>query len=254
MSSLLADALKARVKDTRAEPVLRWLVKRSRGIAMPFDLVKNEIYDRQAAEVMSRVLGRRSNGVDVGCHRGQFLRDFLRLAPEGEHWAFEPIPALAQELKRDFPAVRVVEAALSDASGEASFFIVPDAPARSGLHRRDFLGTASARREIKVRTEALDTLIPVATSIALVKIDVEGAEGLVMRGARRTLERCRPFVIFEHGRLSSLDFGVRPEEIYALLEQAGLHISLLSDWLAARAPLTRQAFLQAREWYFLAHP
>jgi hypothetical protein len=31
----------------------------------------------------------------------------------------------------------------------------------------------------------------------LVKIDTEGNEGLVLRGAIRTLERCRPVVIFE---------------------------------------------------------
>src|SRR5688572_5135475 len=121
MTSSVSAALKAGIKDTRVEPVLRWLVKRSRGIAMPFDLVKNEIYDRQAGEVMRRVLSADANCVDVGSHQGQFLREFMTLSPRGHHWAFEPIPRLAQRLKTEFPRVRVVEAALSDRSGDASF-------------------------------------------------------------------------------------------------------------------------------------
>lgn len=255
MSSAVADALKARIKDTRAEPVLRWLVKRSRGIRMPFDLVKNEIYDRQAAEVLSRVLRADSNCVDVGCHRGQFLREFLRLAPHGTHWAFEPIPALAQALKREFPDVGVIEAALSDSSGETSFFVLPHAPARSGLHKRDFLGDSGARQEIQVRTDTLDALLPGTTQIAFMKIDVEGAEGLVIRGARQTIARCRPYIVFEHGRQSSLDFGVGSEQIYELLVNgSGLRISLLSGWLSAKPALTREGFLHTDEWYFLAHP
>ena len=62
---------------------------------MPFDLIKNEIYDRQACELMSRVLSADSNCVDVGCHQGQFLREFLKYAPRGRHFAFEPLPHLA---------------------------------------------------------------------------------------------------------------------------------------------------------------
>jgi FkbM family methyltransferase len=248
-------ALKARVSDTRAEPVLRWLVKRSRGIRMPFDLVKNEIYDRQAGEVMRRVLKPNSNCVDIGCHQGQFLREFIRLAPQGCHWAFEPIPHLAEALRREFPAVQVMDAALSDRSGQSSFFVLPDRPARSGLHKREFIGNSGARQEIRVRTERLDDLVPSATKIDFMKIDVEGAEGLVISGSLETIRQSRPHIVFEHGRQSSLDFGFAPERIYDLLAtHCGLRVSLLCDWLYGRAPLTKGAFTQNREWYFLAHP
>ena len=59
--------IKAMIKDGNFEPYARWLVKRSRGLKMPLDLVKDEIYDRQAFEVMSRVLSPESCCVDIGC-------------------------------------------------------------------------------------------------------------------------------------------------------------------------------------------
>ena len=109
------------IKDRPVEPYARWLVKRSRGIRMPFDLVKDEIYDRQAFEVMSRVLSPESCCVDIGCHQGQFLKEYMRCAPQGVHYAFEPIPYLFEQLRKEFTTARVFNYALSDTSGETSF-------------------------------------------------------------------------------------------------------------------------------------
>ena len=88
------------IKDGKVEPYARWLVKRSRGLKMPFDLVKDEIYDRQAFEVMSRVLSPESCCVDIGCHKGQFLTEYMNCAPKGTHFAFEPIPYLYEQLPK----------------------------------------------------------------------------------------------------------------------------------------------------------
>src|ERR1043165_8269043 len=95
----MRELIKQSLKDSRVEPYARWLVKRSRGIPMPFDLVKNEIYDRQAFEIIRRVLAPNASCFDVGCHEGLFLEEFLRCAPRGRHFAFEPIPMLADLLK-----------------------------------------------------------------------------------------------------------------------------------------------------------
>jgi len=247
--------VKAMIRDTRVEPVARWMVKRSRGIRMPFDLVKNEIYDRQASVMMQRVLSPQSNCIDIGCHKGQFLEEFLKYAPHGHHFAFEPIPYLAKALRDSYPSVEVLEMALADKSGEASFFIMPDAPALSGLHRRQFLRPEEPRQEIKVRTERLDAMMPPGIKVDLIKLDVEGAEGPVIFGALDTISRDKPYVILEHGTSSSLAFGVTSAEIYdALVDRCGLRLSLLPDWLGERRPLTKREFVQSSEWYFLAHP
>lgn len=247
--------IKESIKDTGVEPYARWLIKRSRRIGMPFDLVKNEIYDRQAAEVIGRVLGDTSNAIDVGCHKGQFLKLFLEYAPKGHHFAFEPIPDLAKQLQTAFPSVEVYNAALSNKSGQAAFYVIPDSPALSGLNMRAFVAPEKRRQEIVVSTERLDAMVPQAVKIDLIKIDVEGAEGHVIQGAIDTIKRNKPYIILEHGAASSQAFGVSSGEVYDLLvEQCGQRLSLLKDWLYGRSSLSKREFTAGGDWYFLAHP
>lgn len=251
----MRELIKKSIKDSSVEPFARWLVKRSRGINMPFDLVKNEIYDRQAAEVIERVLSSQSNAIDIGCHKGQFLQFFLKHASRGQHFAFEPIPYLAEALQVEFPSVSVHNYALSNESGEAKFYIIPNAPALSGLNARPFLAQDKPRQQIVVPTEKLDTIIPQELKIDLIKIDVEGAEGPVISGAINTIRRNRPYIVLEHGESSSKPFGFLSSDIYDLLvEQCGLELSLLSNWLREGPSLSKQEFLKSRDWYFLAHP
>lgn len=243
------------IKDTPVEPYLRWLVKRTRGIKIPYNLVKNEIYDRQTAEVMERVLHYSSSAVDVGCHKGEFLRLFLKLAPHGHHYAFEPIPQLANALQEEFRSAHVFNYALCDKSGDATFYVIPERPALSGLNERAFKAKGNRRVAIMVKTERLDAVIPEDEKIALIKIDVEGAEGLVIAGAINIIKRNKPYIVFEHGDSSLKAFGISSAEIYEMLvEQCGLRISLLKNWLSGGDPLSKAEFMKNYEWYFLAHP
>ena len=219
----------------------------------------NAAYDEQTVEVMRRCLREDSNCVDVGCHEGSILREMLRFAPAGTHYAFEPLPELYEGLRTSFPGVRVHQLALSDEAGEVSFQRVKSNLAYSGLKRRHYPNPDEAVEVINVKADLLDNVVPEAVSIALVKIDVEGAELQVLRGALRTIRRSRPFIIFEHG-LGAADFyGTTPEEVYDLLNaQAGLSVSLMEDWLAGEAPLSREQFCdqfqRAANFYFMAHP
>jgi FkbM family methyltransferase len=251
----MKSIIKAVIKDRKIEPYVRWCVKRVRGIHMPFDLVKNEIYDRQAVNVMGRVLNDSSNCIDIGCHQGQFLKEFLKSSPNGKHYAFEPIPELAERLSSDFPSVQVYPYALSSEAGESIFYIVPDSLALSGLDRREFISPEKSRQAIKVKIEKLDKIIPVDMKIDLIKIDVEGAEGPVISGAIETIKRNKPYLIIEHGASSSEAFGFSSRDLYDLIvDKCGLNIALLSNWLNSGAALTVDEFMLTNEWYFIAYP
>ena len=74
------------------------------------------------------------------------------------------------------------------------------------------------------------------------------------------LRRNRPFVVFEHGLGAADCYGTRPEQVFDLLSDCGLRVSLMKDWLehgSARA-FTRAAFAEefdtGRNFYYLAHP
>jgi hypothetical protein len=155
--------------------------------------------------------------------------------------------------------VHLVEAALSDAAGTASFQHVITNPAYSGLLKRRFDRPHEDVVEIQVNLRKLDDILPRGYDLHFMKIDVEGAELQVLRGAMDVLRRCRPHVVFEHGLGAADCYGTRPEHVFDLFANCGLRVSLMGDWLGsnARKTLSRVAFADefdsARNCYFIAH-
>jgi FkbM family methyltransferase len=191
-------------------------VRRARRRLLPAH-VRADIRDQeQLVAVLERTLVTDSDCLDVGAHTGAVLRELVRLAPEGRHVAWEPLPALARRLREEFPLVEVREAALSDHTGERSFAHVLAEPGWSGFIERPTPG-ASPVESIEVRCERLDECLPEDVTPAFVKIDVEGAEEWVLRGARETLRRHRPVIAFEHGAGSADLYGTTPGSIHDLL-------------------------------------
>lgn len=64
-------------------------------------------------------------------------------------------------------------------------------------------------------------------NVALIKIDVQGADGEVIRGAAETIRRCKPVVIFEWEKHLSEKFGTSLETIMQLLQSIGYQVDLL---------------------------
>jgi FkbM family methyltransferase len=201
-------------------------------------------YDRFATEIMARVLRSDSACIDVGCYRGQILREMLRLAPDGRHIAFEPVPANYEWLVAHFPNVTIHPCAVSDAPGTATFQHVQGRPARSGLRRVPYPDADEVVVEIDVVIDTIDRTVPAGTTIDLVKVDVEGAELQVFRGAARLLSECHPTLLFEHAPYTAAEYGTTPAALHALLaDEHGYGIFRFDDWLAGRPPLGRDQFV-----------
>ena len=83
-----------------AAPVLRPLAARMDCILTGH---KNLLYDERTIAILGRVLKRDSNVVDVGAHDAEVLRYVLELCPEGQHFAFEPLPEYASQLRAALP-------------------------------------------------------------------------------------------------------------------------------------------------------
>jgi len=135
--------------------------------------------------------------------------------------AYEPLDDHAAALRERFPDVDVRARGLSDRSGSVQFYRVRDEPALSGLHPRDAAPQELESSEVGVET--LDEALPAGYVPSLIKIDVEGAEELVLKGAKRTLAEHRPVVILEHGAGAKF-YGTPTARIFTLLRDAGLRI------------------------------
>jgi len=219
----------------------------------------NDVYDSQTREVIKRVLRRNSNCVDVGCHKGDILKVMLRTAPDGTHYAFEPIPSLFETLRAEFPSVHVLNIALSNTESVTSFEHVISNPGYSGLKGRRYDREGEVVVQITVKTAPLDRILPANFQLDFLKVDVEGAELQVFEGAMQTISRNRPVVVFEHGLGASDYYGTTPGSVYDLLtERCGLSISLMEKWLDGERALTREEFVRqfntGENYYFMGHP
>lgn len=187
-----------------------------RGLLLPAHARADLRDQRLLVDALEKILEPDSDCLDVGAHEGAVLRELVRLAPEGRHVAWEPLPEYAERLRIEFPGVDVRDSALSDQPGRRSFTRVVDAPAWSGLAQRPVPGDGPLQR-LQVTCERLDDVLPSGVEPAFIKVDVEGAEERVLRGAAETLVRHRPTLALEHGAGSAEFFGTTPERFHQLV-------------------------------------
>jgi FkbM family methyltransferase len=214
---------------------------------------QNRSDDEHLAIVLASILRANSNCIDVGANVGAVTDRICDLAPGGHHIAVEPLPELAARLEQRRPEVEVHCCALSDVSGTRTFVREVNAPARSGFRRQN--GGGSPTVEFPVEVRRLDDIVPADTSIDFIKIDVEGAEGEVLRGALETIVRCRPVIALEHGASAVRNYGTPHHEIHGLLSEAGLAIfDMDGNGPFSRAEFDLVSDPPGSRWNFLARP
>lgn len=138
--------------------------------------------------------------LDVGANVGYFtLVAALLAGPAGEVHAFEPSPQVLPQLQSNAalnPQLPIVvhAQAVVDRCGTTSFHTAPaERTGYSSIRPLDpECGTA-----LTVPTVSLDSVLPSLPSVRLVKIDVEGAETLVLQGMVQLIARDQPFIITE---------------------------------------------------------
>lgn len=155
---------------------------------------------REAA--ISREVGRLRPGdvfVDAGANIGFYTVLAGHLVQRaGQVIAIEMIPATSAILRahvelNDLSSVRVVEAALSDVAGQE---LVASLPLEQ--HGQASI-TRTGGREVRVRTTTLASVLEGVDAVRLMKLDLEGAELLALRGAGVALEKVRAIVFEDWG-------------------------------------------------------
>jgi FkbM family methyltransferase len=227
------------------------------GLTEEYIFDANSRYDLQTFEVIKRQLKRNSNTIDVGAHKGDILIKLIEAAPEGTHFAFEPIPALFGELRERFGKKAIVYPfALGGTNGTVSFNLVTSNPAYSGLLKRKY-DRPEKDECISVEMRTLDEVIPAGAKIDLIKIDVEGAEFGVVKGAAETLKRSKPIIIYEQGLGGADVYKTDPGDFFEWMAAIGYNISLMEYYLNGKQPLSKeeycQQFWKGYNYYFIAY-
>ena len=218
----------------------------------PFDK-----YDFQTIRLLRTCLPKNSNCIDIGANAGHILREIIKATPNGQHIAVEPLPDMFSILKKKYSKkATLYNYALSDKEETAEFYYYKDRPAVSGFKELSKLDKQDVTK-IEVKTKRLDDIVLDKIPIDLIKIDVEGAELMVLRGAINTLQKNRPMVLFECGLGGSDEYNTTPEQVYDLLSTCGLSVSLLEYFLDKKQPLTRDEFCgqfyKRYNYFFIAY-
>ena len=156
-------------------------------------------YEEKAVAVMKGLLRPGDTVVDVGANVGYLTLVAARqVGPTGSVTAFEPLPSARSWLARNvalngFGNVTIREEAVCDRHGTASFTVGP----AHHTSTSSLMYESGDGSKVEVRCTRLDDVLEGAAAVRLLKIDVEGAEGLVLDGARETLTRHAPAVIIE---------------------------------------------------------
>jgi FkbM family methyltransferase len=164
-----------------------------------------------------------SSFIDVGANLGQYLFKADSIVSRNNIFAFEPHPALNKRLSKLFPGINLSQDALSDSEGNTQFKI-PYFNNRE-IHTRGTLKTEHIEVDetnpvlIDVHISTLDKFAEVnkIEKISLVKIDVEGAEFDVIKGASEMIKKFHPVFIIEieqrHHQSNIMDFIMSLEEM-----------------------------------------
>jgi FkbM family methyltransferase len=168
---------------------------------------------------------------DVGAHIGEYTLMASRLVgPNGAVHAFEAQPdtfAILEQncLRNRVSNVKLNSCAVVDAPGTVEFDICAE-PAMSSMAAAAALPRRRLNR-IVVPAISLDRYCQVHdTWPDLLKVDVEGAEWLVLRGAAEVLRRSSgPAVIFESLPETYSRFGYTAESVNGYLQSLGYQIT-----------------------------
>ncbi|MFV0260520.1 MAG: FkbM family methyltransferase [Acidimicrobiales bacterium] len=177
--------------------------------------------------------------VDVGAHIGSVIGEALRHAP-GPAIAFEAVPAKADHLKRHYPGITVHNVALLDRDGELDFFVDNARSGYSSLASRP--GDVT---RITVKGARMDAILD-RNDIDVMKIDVEGAELGVLRGAEGVIGCNRPVVMFESGPGS--EFGYTKEAIWRWFDNHEYQVWVPDRITRAARATTLEVFIDGHEY------
>ena len=167
--------------------------------------------------LLDRLLRPGMTFLDAGANDGIYtVFAAKRVGPQGSVWAFEPsrreLERLQFNLELNGLSARVFPLALAELNGDAEH------QGQNTLGAFAYQGVAVERKE-SVKLRRLDDLVEedAPERIDVMKLDIEGAELRLLKGAVGTIERYRPYILFEASEPSLRNQGASREELVGFL-------------------------------------
>jgi FkbM family methyltransferase len=198
--------------------------------------------DHLASELVGKLCQPGKTMIDVGAHIGSVIARVRRHSATVKIIAVEANPEKADNLRKRFPQVEVYQCALGDRSGEVQFFVNTRQSGYSSLLKPQ--GSAHTR-QINVPMKRLDDLTR-SEQADVMKIDVEGAELGVLRGAESLIGLSRPVIMFESG--PEENGGYTKAAMWGWFNERRYMIFVPNRLAHDGRPLGLEAFIESHEY------
>ena len=186
-------------------------------------------YEEDEIRFVRRTLRPGDSAVDVGGHIGFFTMHMAAaVGPEGRVYAFEPLDSNANLLERSIAEngfgdrIRFQRAAVGAAPGTATLTFPLETLNSGGAYLlRDGSAPLAGNQKKDVPVVALDSL-ELRRPVRFIKMDVEGAEPQVLRGAARILAEDKPVILSElHPAQLERASGITPQQFLSQIVALG---------------------------------
>lgn len=181
------------------------------------DEMINGTYDQFFFDYLKKLNLEGKTIFDIGAHIGYLSMGFSKLTGKsGQVYAFEPNPYNIERFKKhleinpEIKNIKIINCALSNKKGEEEFVFSPKI--EKGASSGSFLNSAHTFwdkdvyekkigfKRMMVKTKTLDQLYEsgeIKNKPDLLKIDIEGAEFLMLKGAKNTIAKYKPTILIE---------------------------------------------------------
>jgi len=203
---------------------------------VPLEMWAGRYFEKHELEFILRILRPKMTFVDVGANVGLFCIPAAKAVAPGTVFAFEPTSSTFQSLSKNIflnslTNVQATCSALGSHEGQAVLQV--------NVVGKDGLNTIGRPTHVECEVVATET-VPITSlesflqhksidHVDAMKIDTEGAELFVLRGAGKILEGPgAPLILYECGVLTR-GFGYHAVETVWLLEKIGYHFFVLES-------------------------
>jgi FkbM family methyltransferase len=191
---------------------------------IPLEALNFGAYENDETAMCRRLVAPGALILDIGANIGWTALHFATCAPDTRVWCFEPIPGTRAHLERNLALngianVTVCPFGLADKAGELTFYCYKEGFGNASLAN---VSGRDSVEEVVCSVRRLDEVVlEHGLTPSFLKVDVEGAELFVLRGALQTLRRHTPVVFAEMLRKWAATFDYHPNEIIDLLDSLG---------------------------------
>jgi len=221
--------VKPSINEIEIDGIKMHVNSKDEGIVKP--LLIHGAYEKYETELFKSLVTPRTVVVDIGANFGYYSLIAAKLVGDkGKVYAFEPEPnnfeLLVKNVKTNhYENITPIKKALSDKVGKMKLFTE-----KFNLGGPSFCESNVLEKEdtIEVETTTLDEFFK-DMQVDLIKMDVQGAEGFIFKGAKSLLQRNHLKIIIEFWPFGLINLKTDPEKLLLNLQKYGFGIKYIDE-------------------------